>query len=327
MPTHALFLPCRRQRWLSVCSALLVLCGAAPLALRAAPDGNPFEKFIGEWTLKDDNWTQNWGGGLEHIKISGHHTVCRAVNTENSLLAVIDGAPPHGHIFWTYNRATGEVRHLSSFGQTRSGVGTGSVNERGDVALKVSFEDEPPGTYRRYVYRWINDDEYELSSTHYGANDQPTGWFYGGTFVRLSRRETDRQKVAAIFARHDEVYRHADDVGPGLDAYLRNVADDVILMPHDARAIEGKPAYRRHIEESFADGRMTIRHELIELYSFAETVIVRGRAVGTFTPRGQTVVHSFETKNLFVFRRTAGGELQVWQIIFNHSPAKRADAG
>jgi hypothetical protein len=145
---------------------------------------NPFKKFIGEWTLKDDNWSQNWGGKDEHIKILGHHTVCRAINTDNSLLAVIDGAPPHGHIFWSYNPAKKEVDHLSSFGTSRAGVGKGTVNENGDVFLKISFADEAPGTYRRYSYKWISDNEYELKSVQYDANDKPTGFFYGGVFVR-----------------------------------------------------------------------------------------------------------------------------------------------
>ncbi len=149
---------------------------------------NPFRKFIGEWTLKDDNWSQNWGGGDEHIKIPGHHTICRAINTDNSLLAVIDGAPPHGHIFWSYNPVKKEVDHLSSFGTSRAGVGKGTVNENGNVFLKISFADEPEGTYRRYSYRWISDNEYELKSVQYDAKDKPTGFFYGGIFVRIQNK-------------------------------------------------------------------------------------------------------------------------------------------
>ena len=147
---------------------------------------NPFRKFIGEWTLKEDNWSQNWGQGMEHVKIPNHHTVCRALNTTNSLLAVIDGTPPYGHIFWSYNPVKKEVYHLSSFGTLRSGVGKGTVNENGDVTLKVSFEGEGEGTYRIYTYKWISDNEYELKSTQYDVKDQPTGGFYGGTFIRIN---------------------------------------------------------------------------------------------------------------------------------------------
>jgi hypothetical protein len=149
--------------------------------------GNPFKKFIGEWTLKDDNWSQNWGSGMEHIKIPNHHTICKQLNTDNSLLAVIDGTPPFGHIFWSYNPVKKEVHHLSSFGTSRSGVGNGTVNENGDVTLKVSFEGEPEGTYRLYTYKWISDNEYEMKSVQYNDKDEQTGGFYGGSFIRIKK--------------------------------------------------------------------------------------------------------------------------------------------
>ncbi len=150
---------------------------------------NPFHKFIGEWTLKDDNWSQNWGNGDENIKIPKHHTVCKALNTDNSLLAVIDGVPPYGHIFWSYNPAKKEVDHLSSFGTSRAGVGKGEVNENGDVSLKISFADEAEGTHRKYTYKWVNDNEYILKSIQYNAKNEPTGLFYGGTFVRITSKK------------------------------------------------------------------------------------------------------------------------------------------
>ncbi|HEY5824987.1 MAG TPA: hypothetical protein VIT44_11505 [Cyclobacteriaceae bacterium] len=147
---------------------------------------NPFKKFVGEWTLKDDNWSQNWGNGMEHIKIANHHTTYKELNTSNSILSIIDGVPPNGHIFWTYNPVKNEVHHLSSFETSRIGVGDGKVNENGDVTLKVSFEGEPAGTYRLYTYKWISTDEYELKSVQYDSKDQPTGGFYGGSFIRIN---------------------------------------------------------------------------------------------------------------------------------------------
>jgi len=167
----------------------IFLCSIGPNVFSQTPPKNPFHKFIGEWTLKDDNWSQNWGNGVEHIKIPHHHTTCSQLNTENSLLAVIDGVPPYGHIFWSYNPATKEVNHLSSFGTSRAGVGKGSVNEQGDVYLKISFSDEAEGTYRMYSYKWISNDEYELTSVQYNAKDKLTGLFYGGKFVRIPNKK------------------------------------------------------------------------------------------------------------------------------------------
>ncbi|MEO1516907.1 MAG: hypothetical protein AAFV95_17930 [Bacteroidota bacterium] len=146
---------------------------------------NPFGKFVGEWTLKDDNWTHNWGSGTETIKIPGHHTVSKQLNTDNSLLSIIDGPEPNGHIFWSYNPNTGEVRHLSSFGAFRAGHGTGTVNEKGDVQLRLVFEGEPTGTYRMYHYKWISQDEYHMKSVQFSADGEETGLFYEGNFVRV----------------------------------------------------------------------------------------------------------------------------------------------
>lgn len=170
-----------RSVFLSVVSLIALV--AAPLSYAAESAVNPFARFIGQWTLKNDDWSQNWGNGLEAIKIPNHHTTSQALNTNNSLLSVVD-TPPKGHIFWTWNPVTKEVRHLSSFGDLRIGVGQGSVSEKGDLKLKVSFEGEAAGTYRIYTYIWITDDEYELKSVQYDAKDKPTGLFYGGRFVR-----------------------------------------------------------------------------------------------------------------------------------------------
>ena len=173
---------------------------------------NPFAKFVGEWTLKGDNWTQNWGGETETIKIPGHHTVSRAINTDNSLLSIIDGPEPNGHIFWSYNPNTGEVGHLSSFGSIRAGKGSGTVSEQGDLRLKLEFEGEPAGTYRIYTYQWLSKDAYHMKSVQYAADGEATGLFYEGTFVRIGSAEqaiireeilTHGQMIRDAFAKGD----------------------------------------------------------------------------------------------------------------------------
>lgn len=152
---------------------------------------NPFHKFIGEWTLKDDDWTHNWGGETETIKIPEHHTVSKQINTDNSLLSIIDGPEPNGHIFWSYNPNTKEVHHLSSFGTIRAGNGTGTINENSDVQLKLVFEGEPKGTYRIYNYKWISKDEYHMKSVQFSSSDEPTGLFYEGNFIRVKKTADD----------------------------------------------------------------------------------------------------------------------------------------
>ena len=99
------------------------------------------------------------------------------------MLSVVD-TPPKGHILWTYNPVKKTVQHLSSFGELRIGVGEGTVDDHGNLKLRVSFEGEAPGTYRLYSYTWLSDDEYELRSVQYDSKNKPTGLFYGGNFVR-----------------------------------------------------------------------------------------------------------------------------------------------
>src|SRR5688500_16393363 len=169
----------------------LLLCAlSTPLlgqtSVTPAPEAKPanrFARFFGEWTLKDDAWSHNWGGGSENIKIPNHHTLCKPINTDNSVLCAVD-TPPKGHILWAFNPVKKEVRHLSSFGELRIGVGEGSINDKGDLRLNVSFEGEAPGTYRIYNYVWISEDEYDMRSVQFDANDKATGLFYGGRFIR-----------------------------------------------------------------------------------------------------------------------------------------------
>ena len=146
---------------------------------------NPFAKFIGEWTLKDNDWTQNWGGKTEVIKIKDHHTLSSQINTENSLFSIIDGPEPNGHIFWIYDSESKKVHHLSSFGKKRLGRGTGTISDKGDITLKIIFSDEPKGTYRIYRYKWISNEQYLMTSVQYNLNEEPTGLFYQGNFVRI----------------------------------------------------------------------------------------------------------------------------------------------
>ncbi len=148
--------------------------------------GNPFKKFLGEWKLKDDVWESKdeWGAS-QLMKIPGHHTICRELNTDNSLLWIVNATSARGHCLWVYDHAQKKVSHSSSFMPFRSGIGEGEIDADGNVRLKVTFEGEPQGTYRIYTYTWINDDEYVLASKRYDHSNKPTGDYYGGTFERI----------------------------------------------------------------------------------------------------------------------------------------------
>ncbi len=148
---------------------------------------NPFKKFIGQWTLKNDLWFQaNSHDKIDTLFLPNHHTVCKEINTTKSLLFIVESTSARGHALWTYNESTKEVFAQSSFNTTRIGLGSGTVDADGNIQLKIGFAgNEPDGTYRKYTYDWVNDDSYILKSYQYDEDHQPTGNFYGGTFVRI----------------------------------------------------------------------------------------------------------------------------------------------
>ena len=55
--------------------------------------------------------------------------------------------------------------------------------------IRISFADEPVGTYRLYTYKWISENEYDLKSIQYNDKNEPTGYFYGGTFIRINTKK------------------------------------------------------------------------------------------------------------------------------------------
>ena len=148
----------------------------------------PFERFVGEWKLKEDRFQQVWDGKtLQTLSIPGHRTSCAAVNTGHSVLCQVDAVDFKGHILWVVQADGRTVSHLSHFGTARSGDGAGTLDDDGDLSLSIRFSDEPEGTYRHYTYEWVSDDEYRMISTQYGADGQATGNWYGGNFVRVGQ--------------------------------------------------------------------------------------------------------------------------------------------
>src|SRR4051812_45544621 len=99
-----------------------------------------------------------------------HRTRCQPVNTDRSVLCVVEAGDLNGHILWTYDADAHRVNHLSHFGTTRSGVGTGTLDSQSNLRLTLRFQDEPPGTYRVYEYTWVSDDEYSMMSRQYRAD-------------------------------------------------------------------------------------------------------------------------------------------------------------
>ncbi|MEM6394852.1 MAG: hypothetical protein AAF741_00795 [Bacteroidota bacterium] len=273
---------------------------------------SPFARFIGEWTLKEDTWIQNWGGNNDTIKIPHHHTVSSQINTENSLLSIIDGPEPNGHIFWTYNPNTKEIDHLSSFGTIRMGVGEGEFYGQHNVRLKISFEGEAPGTYREYTYEWLSDSEYFMHSKQFDEHGEPTGLFYEGTFVRIDNNENLREKIRAVL----DVL---DDNDISTREQLAVYADDVIHMAPNNRVISNKEDLLTYLDLQKSYGLADMKHQIVEFSRHDDVIIMRGRVKGVFHPQDGGEAIPFQTKNLFVFEEVEG-VLRIQKVIYNASP-------
>jgi len=156
-------------------------------AEKAERSSHVFAAFSGVWTLQDDAFEQVWDTQtLEQITIPQHITRCDPVNTEKTILCVVDAGGRKGHIVWGRGEGADQVVDLAPFGSSRLGSGRGTRDEEGNLQIRVTFSDEPEGTYRVYRYQWIDADRYDMRSDQYGADGTPTGNWYGGVFVRLT---------------------------------------------------------------------------------------------------------------------------------------------
>ncbi|MEM6802294.1 MAG: nuclear transport factor 2 family protein [Bacteroidota bacterium] len=264
---------------------------------------NPFKRFIGEWQLKEDRWEQNWGGETEVIHIPHHHTTSYQVNTECSLLSIIDGPEPNGHIFWSYNPETQEVFHSSTFGSKRTGIGKGSIAENGDLQLKVAFADEAEGSYRRYRYRWIDENEYELTSYQYDAEDRKTGLFYAGNFRRITPSVQDQktsfsQKLNSI---HQQFIQAAQKNNPEL--ILDYYDDSTLFIAEFHPLIMGRANIKAYYEEIFQRQEISsYQRDTKDLIFFDDRLVTWGTFELDFLQNSQ------QPFNL------VGKFMQVWQI-------------
>ncbi|ADG09217.1 Cif family virulence factor [Caulobacter segnis] len=304
----------------------LSVAGAHAQPVPAPAGENPFSALFGEWTLKDDKF-QYVGDGrtVETQIIPNHHTQCARVNTDRSMLCVVKAGALNGHMLWTYDASKQRVHWLSHFGTERTGVGVGTFDKASNLTFKVSFTDEPEGSYRQYRYEWVSPDEYTLRSTQYDRRGRATGNWYGGAFVRLPASalavagptrppatgmaysvEDDIQKVKAILKKID-----ADITDTSI------YSEDVVHMAQGSRAITSKAALQKVLAAEASHGRSNMTHEIVTLHSYSDLVLTRGRVKGAWHPANGGSPIPFETNNIITFRRAADGSLKVWHVIFN----------
>ncbi len=157
---------------------------SATFRYQALPE-NPFARFIGSWTLKNDDWKSGNQAEENVVKWYNHFSSCKQLHTVGSLLWTVDAGSLRGNILWVYNFQTKEMVQSSSYTPTVTSLGKGKVDKEGNIELKVHF-DGNMDAYRLYTYTWLSDDEYQLHARYF-ENDQPTGFFYQGNFVRADQ--------------------------------------------------------------------------------------------------------------------------------------------
>ncbi|MEM1137468.1 MAG: hypothetical protein AAGI07_16635, partial [Bacteroidota bacterium] len=111
-----------------------------------------------------------------------------------------------------------------------------------------------------------------------------------------------------------------DDNDANIDIKLSVWVDDLIHMAPNNVAITNKADLSNYLQEQNSYGYSDMKHEIIEVSSYDDIVLMQGKVIGTFHPKDNGNQVAFETKNLFVFRRLSDGSLKIWKIIYNMSP-------
>ncbi|WP_299212535.1 hypothetical protein [uncultured Aquimarina sp.] len=123
-------------------------------------------------------------------------------------------------------------------------------------------------------------------------------------------KEQDQKSVQAILKVLDD---HSISTINKMDVWV----DDLVHMAPNHAVITNKSSLIEHINSEKQYGNVDMKHEIVEMHSFEKIVVMRGKVTGTFYPVNGGVSNTFETKNLFVFRRMKDNSLKIWKVIFN----------
>ncbi|MGF1543916.1 MAG: YybH family protein [Parvularculaceae bacterium] len=123
----------------------------------------------------------------------------------------------------------------------------------------------------------------------------------------------DARRVRAIF-------EDLDDRSLPAGEQIRNYTDDVVLLEPDEPEVRGLDALEARLSEFGRGVDLATSHEIVELTSFDDIVVVQGKVTGTAQPDGDPNAYAFETKNIIIFKRSRDGGLKIWKVIYNAAP-------
>lgn len=101
-----------------------------------------------------------------------------------------------------------------------------------------------------------------------------------------------------------------------LDALVRLFAEDAIILGPSQPAISGKPAIRAWWKGILDQFTVEAVHDLEEVTSIGEVVVVRGKGRGQLKPRAGGAAVLIDTWFLQVYRRQRDGTFAYWRGSF-----------
>ena len=159
---------------------------ALPNVRLCQPDSvppNPFQKFIGEWVLKDNIFESSTNGEYTADVNPRRTFIAQTVATDFSILWNEDFDGLKAEIFWTYDIETNTVYHLSNTSTNGLASGKGLLRENGDLDINLIYPDACSTCLRVYSFRWKSENEFSFKAT-FLKDDIPTGDYYGAIFLR-----------------------------------------------------------------------------------------------------------------------------------------------
>ncbi len=145
---------------------------------------NPLEMFEGDWILKDGKWKSSFDGNARETTLSDMIISAKLIGPEYTIILSEDfGNGELAVDVWAYQKESKVVHVLSNNSYNNIGIGEGYFDENNSLRIKREFPNICETCYYMYEYIWVSLDEFEIKATAF-KDDNPTGDFYGGTFIR-----------------------------------------------------------------------------------------------------------------------------------------------
>jgi uncharacterized protein (TIGR02246 family) len=114
-----------------------------------------------------------------------------------------------------------------------------------------------------------------------------------------------------VQARLTQAYR--DMAAGDLERLMQLYAPDALIQSPKATPVRGTQAIRAFWSKTFDQYRVELIPEVDEVTTLADTWVVRGRAVGTLTPRTEGAAIHVDTWFQQVYRKQPDGSVLFWR--------------